>query len=50
MGGWVSGEKASVHYLAAEMFEPTLGWTSAQGDSGGRLFDDICELPAIGKF
>jgi hypothetical protein len=40
-GGWVSQEKASVHYLGAEPFDPALSRAPALEDSSRRFFSNI---------
>jgi len=50
MGGWVSGEVASVHYPGTEPLGTTAGWTLALGDGRCRLSVAFGDLAAFVKF
>ena len=50
MGGWVSGEEASVPYPGTEAFETAARWTPAPGDGSIKFLGDCGDLAAFGKF
>ena len=50
IGGWVSGEEASVHNPGTEPSGTAVSWIPALGDGSCRLFGDFQDLAAFGKF
>jgi len=50
MGGKVTRDEASLHYMSAKPIEISSRWSPALGDSGHRLIGDIPDLAAIGQF